>query len=113
MDINSTHRNLRNRAEVKHSSEQEHEHRNRQIRPLHILQTRLVAGDICKENVGAQYRRNHSPYSIECLRKVDPQLTVLRGTADREIRVRSRLERSQTIACDENSDAKAPERTVY
>jgi hypothetical protein len=50
----------------------------------------------------------HSP--IESLRKVDTDLRVLRRPTNRNVRIRRRLQTTQSISDNENGSAEASER---
>ena len=55
---------------------------------------------------------NHPHSPIKSLRKIDPNLRILRRPTNRNIRIRRSLQTAQPITDDENRRAEAPERSI-
>ena len=65
-----------------------------------------------ENGIAPNHRREHSPDAIERLRQIDTNLRVLWRTADGDVRVRSRLETTQTVSNDEDCSAETSEAAV-
>lgn len=73
---------LGDRTNVKHKREDEDKDLDREVHPVHFLQTLEVIARVFEEDVTAQPGADDGTYSIETLRQVDSQFRVLGGTAD-------------------------------
>jgi hypothetical protein len=129
---------FRNRCKVKYDSEREHEARNRQVNPLNILKRLLIIADMVEDSVGSNDRchdrsdsvvgcevsnivlgsptRQRLPQPqnspIKSLRKINPNLRILRRPTNRNIRISRRLQTPQPIPNNENRRAETPKTPV-
>ena len=73
---------FRDVGEEKYSGEDEDKNPNREINPLHTLESIHVIGGGCKECIRAQHGADNGTDGVECLGEVDSDFRVLGRTTD-------------------------------
>jgi hypothetical protein len=121
-------------SKIKDHSEREHEARNRQVNPLDILERLLIVANVVENSVRSddrchdrsdsvirsnqqdpfklQHQQHPKNSPIKSLRKIDPNLRILRRPTNRDIWVRGGLQTPQPIPNNENRRTKPSKRLV-
>ena len=103
---------LRDGGEEEESGEREAKASNGKVNPLHILQRLLALPHADKDDIGAEDWSNNSADSIERLGNVDSELGISRRSTDGDVGVGGSLERTESIANNEDGSAKAAKALV-